>query len=96
MESYFLHRLTPDMGASARRYLRRSMEEAGVRPLFSVVPPDGARPFHAAGHDVCVYTNGRGYLVGVMQNRRHRGRGGYACGAAEGGGPGGYKRANGT
>jgi hypothetical protein len=68
MESYFLHRLTPDMVDPARRYLLGLMAEAGVRPLFSVVPPDGARPFHAAGHDVCVYANGRGYLVAAMQN----------------------------
>jgi hypothetical protein len=68
MESYFLHRMDPAMVAPAKQFLLDMLAESGVKPLFAVTMPGEGASFHAAGHDVCVYTNGRGYLVGVMQN----------------------------
>ena len=68
MESYFLHRMNPGMVAPARQFLLDLLAESGVKPLFAVTVPGEDAPFHAAGHDICVYTNGKGYLVGVMQN----------------------------
>ena len=68
MESYFLHRLSPGMTTAARRYLVDIFREAGVKPTFAVRQPGRADPFHPAGHDVCVYSSGKGYLVGAMAN----------------------------
>jgi len=68
MESYFLHRLMPRMTTAARSFLLNTLAEAGVRPAFSVRKPGRDLPFHPAGHDVCVYASGRGYLVGVRPN----------------------------
>ena len=68
LESYFLHRLSPGMTTAARKFLLETLAEAGVKPLFTVRLPGRDLPFHVAGHDVCAYRSGRGYLVGVMPN----------------------------
>jgi len=68
MESYFLHRLHPGMTTTARNYLARTFSDAGVKPVVTISLPDRDLPFHPAGHDICVYTNGRGYVVGVRPN----------------------------
>ena len=68
MESYFLHRLNAEMVLPARQFLQAQLQEAGVKPPFWVGLTDGGANAHPAGHDVCVYRNGRGWLVGVMQN----------------------------
>jgi hypothetical protein len=68
MESYFLHRLKPGMTGPARQYLVSLFDRAGVRPLFRVTEPRAQAPFHPVGHDVCVYSSGRGYLVAVRPN----------------------------
>ncbi len=68
LESYFLHRLQGKRVAAARTFLLDLFKEGGVEPIFSVTEPKGAVPFHTVGHDVCLYTNGKGYLVGVRPN----------------------------
>ena len=68
LESYFLHRLDGEMVAPARQFLLDRLAEAGVRPAAWVGPTRGPQPFHSAGHEVSLYANGRGWLVGVMMN----------------------------
>jgi hypothetical protein len=68
MEGYFLHRLSPGMTTSAREFLLDLLAEAGAKPLFPVRPPGSDALFHPAGHDICAYASGRGYLVGVRAN----------------------------
>ncbi len=68
LEEYFLQRFFPRMVAPARRYLLTLLGRAGVRPLFAVTSPDEDALFHPVGHDVVLYRNGRGYVVGTMIN----------------------------
>lgn len=68
LESYVFHRLLGKRLAPARQLLLDLLDQAGVRPRFAVTHPDAPSRFHTVGHDVCVYRNGRGYLVGVRPN----------------------------
>ncbi len=68
LESYFTDRLQAGLVADAKSFLLKLFTDAGVEPVFSVTKPGDQRPFHVAGHDVCRYENGAGYLVGVRPN----------------------------
>ena len=68
MESYFLHRLSPGMTTSARRFLVDTLADAGVAPLLPVSQPGRDAPFHPAGHDICAYASGSGYVIGIRPN----------------------------
>ena len=68
LESYFTDRLEAGRVATAKTFLYNLFKEAGVTPDFTVSKPGDSRPFHVAGHDVCLYKNGAGYLVGVRPN----------------------------
>ncbi|PCJ57386.1 MAG: hypothetical protein COA79_16085 [Planctomycetota bacterium] len=68
LESYFLHRLKGERVSTAKSFLLNLLADSGVKPIFSVTQPGKKNNFHTVGHDICLYKNGNGYLVGVRPN----------------------------
>lgn len=68
MESYFLHRMTPAMVDTARALLLGILKDGGVEPMFHLRDKGSENDYPSAGHDLCAYRNGRGFLLGVRMN----------------------------